>query len=277
MNKIGKLLNQVFMYLVLTFTVLISLYPIIWIVLSSFKNNAEILGSPFSLPSKLDFSVFRDVFIQYNFFRFTMNSLIVAGVSVVVALFIFCLASYVLAKYDFKGKTLFYLLFTITLLVPVHAKAQPIFSLILKMNLYDTKLGLILVYLSNELALAIFILTAGFKTIPKSLDEAALIDGATFWQTFYKINLPLVSSAISTAGVLMFLTNWNEYFFALLLTSGPANRTLPLSLAFFTETFSYNYTEMFAALVIVVLPGILIYTVAQEKVQQSVASSGIKG
>lgn len=277
MIKPKNLCGQIAMYAVLLFTVLISLYPLVWVLLSSFKTNGEILGSPFSLPKGLDFSVFKKVFVQYNFLNYTKNSLIVAGVSVIVALFIFCIASYVLAKFEFKGKRLFYVLFTITLLVPVHAKAQPIFSLILKMNLYDTKLGLILVYLSNELALAIFILTAGFKTIPKSLDEAALIDGASFWQIFYRVNLPLVTSALSTAGVLMFLTNWNEYFFAMLLTSGPKNRTLPLSLAFFTETFCYDYTQMFAALVIVILPGIIIYTIAQEKVQQSVASSGIKG
>jgi raffinose/stachyose/melibiose transport system permease protein len=114
-------------------------------------------------------------------------------------------------------------------------------------------------------------------TVPKDLDEAALIDGAGFWRIFWSVNLPLVRSGLATAGILMFLSYWNEYFYALILTTGAANRTLPVALAFFDEAFSYNYTRMFAALTLVVLPGIIIYLLVQEQVQKSVASTGIKG
>ncbi len=277
MNQLIKLLKKTLMYLVLAFTVLVSTFPILWIVMSAFKTNGQILSSPFSLPTQFDFSPFVRVFTHYNFFRYTMNSLIISGVATVIALFIFSLAAYVFAKYEFRGKTLFYTLFVLTMLVPGFARAQPIFSLILKLNIYDTRIGLIFVYLSGSIALSMFILRAAFNTIPKSMDEAALIDGASFWQTFWKVNLPLATSGMATAGVLMFLANWNEYFYAMLLTSSPGIRTLPLALGFFTETFSYNYTEMFAALTVVILPGIIIYTSFQEKVQQSIASSGTKG
>ncbi len=277
MNKLTKSLKNILMYLTLAFTVIVSIFPILWIMMSAFKTNSQILSNPFSLPTQFDFSPFIKVFTHYNFFRYTMNSLIISGVATVIALFIFSLAAYVFAKYDFRGKTLFYSLFVLTMLVPGFARAQPIFSLILNLNLYDTRSGLIFVYLSGGIAMSMFILKAAFSTIPKSMDEAALIDGASFWQIFWVVNLPLATSGMATAGVLMFLGNWNEYFYAMLLTASQKIRTLPLALGFFTETFSYNYTEMFAALTVVILPGIIIYTVFQEKVQQSVASSGTKG
>ena len=96
-------------------------------------------------------------------------------------------------------------------------------------------------------------------------------------RTFWTINLPLAKSALATAGILMFLGNWNEYYFASLLTVSDSQRTLPIALAFFTSEFSYNYTQLFAALTIVILPGIILYAIAQEQVQASVAASGVKG
>jgi len=187
------------------------------------------------------------------------------------------MGAYVIAKYRFPGKNLFYALFTMTLLVPDHTKTQPIFSIIMNLNLYDTKAGLMLVYLSSGLAMSMFILRSTFMAIPKELNEAATIDGAGFLRTFLVINLPLAKSGLSTAGILMFLGNWNEYYYAALLTSSTSNRTLPVALSFFNQAFSYDYTRMFAALTIVVCPGILLYMLAQEQVTMSVASSGIKG
>ena len=277
MNQLTKLLKKTLMYIILAFTVIVSIFPIVWIIMSAFKTNGQILTNPFSLPTRIDFSPFIKVFTHYNFLRYTINSLIIAGVSTIIALFIFSLAAYVFAKYEFRGKTLLYSLFVLTMLVPGFARAQPIFSLILNLNLYDTRTGLIFVYLSGSIAMSMFILKAAFSTIPRSMDEAAIIDGANFWQIFWHVNFPLATSGIATAGVLMFLGNWNEYFYAMLLTASPKIRTLPLALGFFTETFSYNYTEMFAALTVVILPGVIIYTFFQEKVQQSVASSGTKG
>ena len=187
------------------------------------------------------------------------------------------MAAYVIAKYNFPCKSLIYVLLTLTLLVPGHTKTQPIFSLIMNLNLYDTKTGVWLVYLANGIAMSLFVLKATFMSIPQSLNEAAEIDGASFTRTFWQINLPLAKTGLSTAGILMFLGNWNEYYYAALLTSSASNRTLPVSLAFFNQAFSYDYTRMFAALTMVVLPGIIIYMLAQEQVQASVAATGVKG
>lgn len=272
-----SILGKIFTYLVLGFVVVISVFPILWVIMSSFKTNAEILNNPFTLPTSFNFDAYKQVFEQYDMILYTANSLFIAAIATLISLFIFAMGAYVIAKYDFWGKNLFYILFTLTLLVPGHTKAQPIFSLIMKLNLYDTKAGLILVYVSAGMAMSMFIMKSTFMAIPKEFNEAAETEGAGFFKTFWTINLPLAKSGLATAGILMFLGNWNEYFYAMLLTSSSKNRTLPLALGFFNEAFSYDYTKMFAALTIAVLPGIIIYALAQEQVQESVASSGVKG
>lgn len=277
MEKTKKVLVRIFMYAVMIFTIVVSIFPIIWVVMSAFKTNAQILSSPFSLPTGISFEAFGYLFEQYNFIRYFFNSLIICLSSTVLALVFFSMGAYVIAKYRFPGRGLIFALFTITLLVPAQSKAQPLFSLVMNANLYDNIWGVALVYLSMGLAMSMFILKSTFMAIPKSLDEAASLEGAGFFTTFFKVNFPLAKSGLATAGILMFLNNWNEYFYASLLTSSDKNRTLPLALQFFNEAFSYDYTKLFAALTLVVLPGIILYVFAQEQVQASVAASGVKG
>lgn len=277
MLTLKKGLSRGFIYFIEIFVIVISIFPILWVIMSAFKTNGEILSNPLALPSSVSFDTFIHLFENYNFPRYFLNSLLAAGVSTAVSLLFYAMGGYVLAKYKFPGRTLLFTLFTVTLLVPAHSKTQPIFRLIMELGLYDNLWGVTLVYLSTGMAMSIFILRAGFMSIPKSLDEAAIVDGAGFMRIFWSINLPLAKSALSTAGILMFLNNWNEYYFASLLTMSDSQRTLPIALSYFTSEFSYNYTELFAALAIVVLPGIILYIFAQEQVQVSMASTGIKG
>lgn len=277
MYKARKIGVGILEYAVMLFTIAVSVFPIIWVVMSAFKTNAQILSNPFELPTQINFDAFVYIFEKYNFVRYFGNSLLICIVSTAISLVIFAMGGYVIAKYNFPGKNVMFALFTITLLVPAQSKAQPIFSLVTDLNLYDNIWGVTIVYLSMGLAMSMFILKATFMAIPKSLDEAASLEGAGFFTTFWKINFPLAKSGLATAGILMFLNNWNEYFYASLLTSSDENRTLPLALQFFTESFSYDYTKLFAALTVVVLPGIILYIFAQEQVQASVAATGVKG
>jgi raffinose/stachyose/melibiose transport system permease protein len=276
-DKLRGLGANLFIYSIMGFVFIISVFPVIWVIMSAFKENSAILGNPFSFPKGFDFGPFVQVFTQYNFGLYTLNSLIIASAATIVSLLIYSMGAYSIAKFEFPGKTMFYLLFTLTLLVPPHTKAQPIFTLVNRLGLSDTRFGLIFVYISFGMAITMFIMRITFMAIPKSLNEAAFMEGAGFWKVFWSINLPLAKTGMATSGIMMFLANWNEYFYALLLTSSPKVRTLPLALAFFTEAFSYDYTQMFAALTIVILPGIIMYILTQEQVQASVASSGVKG
>ncbi|WP_105616913.1 carbohydrate ABC transporter permease [Vallitalea okinawensis] len=277
MKYIKKILSWLGIYSVMIFTVVVSIIPLIWVIISSLKSNKEILGSPFSLPTGLDLSAYINVIETTNLMLYFKNSMVVTLTSTIIALFIYALAAYVFAKFDFKGKNSLFILFSITLLIPGHARAQPIFALINNLNLYDTLSGLTLVYISGGLAVTLFILKATFMSIPRELDEAAIIDSASFWQVFTKINLPLAKSGLATGGILMFLGNWNEFYYGAMLLSAESKRTLPVSLQFFNEQFSYNYTELFAAITLATLPSVILYLCVQEQVQQSIASSGVKG
>ncbi|MGI6173754.1 MAG: carbohydrate ABC transporter permease [Christensenellales bacterium] len=265
-----------FGYLTLLFIAILSALPILWVIMSSFKSNGAILSSPFSLPDTFNFNAYESVLEQYSLLNYGKNSVIVSIIPTMLSLLCYAMSAYVIGKFKFPGKDLVYALFTITLLVPGHTRTQPIFSLIMNLNLYDTLPGLILVYLSGGLAMSLFVLRAAFMSVPMELNEAAYIDGANFFQVFFTVNLPLVKTGLSTAGVLMFLGNWNEYFYASLLTSAEKNRTLPVALSYFNQAFSYDYTRMFAALTLVVMPGIVIYMLAQEQVTASVATTGMK-
>ena len=277
MEKLKKTFMYTWMYVVMAFVVIVCLFPLLWVVMSSFKTNGEILSSPFSLPTAISFEPYIRVLSTNNFALYGLNSLMIATVATVGSLLIYAMGAYAIAKFNFPGKNLLYVLFTITMLVPGHTKTQPIFSLVMALNLYDTKQGLMLVYLSGGMAMCMFVLRSAFAAIPKEMSEAATIDGAGFFRTFWQMHLPLAKSGMATTGILMFLGNWNEYYFAALLTSSAKNRTLPYALAFFNEAFAYDYTRMFAALTLIILPGLIIYVFSQEQVQMSVVSSGVKG
>jgi raffinose/stachyose/melibiose transport system permease protein len=270
-------LSWIFNYLVLLFTVVVSIVPIIWVMFSSFKTNKAILSSPFSLPTSINFDAYIQVLQTSDFRQFIINSVIVSMSSTLIAVLIYSLSAYAFAKFEFRGRTILFMLFAVTLLIPGYAMAQPIFSLVNFAGLYDTRSALVFVYISTGMAISLFIMRAAFMSIPKELDEAAYIDSANFWQVFFYINLPLAKAGLATAFVLQFLTNWNEFFYGFMLTSSTDKRTLPVALQFFNEQFSYNYTQLFAALTIVTMPSIIVYLLAQEQVQRSVVSGGIKG
>lgn len=279
MEQFKKILTRIFMYFVELLVVLLSVFPVLWVILSSFKTNAQILEGAFTIPTgfQVGFETYAYLFERYNFLLYFGNSLVVSLISTGISLLCFSMAAYVLAKFQFPGRTLLFVLFTITMLVPGHAKAQPIFSMINSLGLYDSLAGLTLVYLGSGIAMSIFVLRSSFMSVPKELDEAATIDGAGFFRTFFRIDLPLAKSGLSTAGILMFLGNWNEYFYAALLEVSEKNRTLPVALQFFNQSLTYDYTKLFAALTVVIVPAIIMYCCAQEQVQQSVAASGVKG
>jgi raffinose/stachyose/melibiose transport system permease protein len=273
----GKILFYTGVYILFAFVIIVSIGPLIWVVISSFKTNGQILTSPFSLPEKLDFAPYIEVIKGNNFMRYALNSVIISTVATAGSLVMYAMGAYVFARFRFPLKDLLFTLFVLTMLVPGHTKTQPIFYIIMKLNLYGTRTGITLVYLSGGIAMSLFVMRAAFAAIPKEMTEAAIIDGVGFFRNFWQMHVPLAKNGLATAGILMFLGNWNEYFYASLLSASAASRTLPYALAFFTETYSFNYTKMFAALTLIILPGIIVYAFTQEQVQVSLSSGSVKG
>lgn len=261
----------------LAFITLISVGPLVWIVISSFKTNQEILDSAFSLPSRFSLDGYLAALKMSPIFQFYGNSLIITFFSTVGGVLIVAMAAYVIVRGKFFGSRFLLLLFSSSLLIPVSALLMPIYIIMMRIGLYDTRTGLVLVYAALGLPTSLFLLRAHFQSIPISIEEAAYVDGCGFFRTFFTIVLPMVKPGLAAAAVLQFLTSWNEFMFALILTKSNRVRTIPLALSYFTSQFTFNYTAMFAALVMVILPSILIFVLLQEQVTDSLVAGSVKG
>ena len=268
---------RVFSYLFMALCVLVALFPIVWVVLSSFKTNREILSNGLQLPSTFSFSGYKQALEMAPILKFFVNSLIVSFASTALNVFVLAMAGYVFAKKKFRFKNLIFGILSLSMVIPSTALMSPVYTVITKLHLYDTKMALILVYTALNMPISLMILRSAFAAIPTELEEAAYIDGAGFFRTFWQVMMTCAKGGLASAAVLAFLGSWNEFTFALLLTSSTSTRTLPLSLSYFTSQFSFNYTAMFAAITIAVLPSIIVFSIFQEQVCSSLTAGSVKG
>lgn len=276
-KKVKRAIGNIVRFLFLAFMVIISIGPLIWIVMSSFKTNREILSSAFALPTQFSFSGYAAALDLAPIFKFYGNSVIIAVMSTLLNILVVSMAAYVLARYKFKGSTFITLLLSASLLIPTSALLMPIYKIMLAIRLFDTRSGLVLVYAALGLPTSLFVFKSYFQGIPKELEEAAYIDGAGFYRTFFVIVFPLAKSGLATGAIIQFLASWNEFMFGLILTKSMEVRTLPLALNYFTSQFSFNFTAMFAALTMVILPSIVIYVILQEQITTSMVAGSVKG
>jgi raffinose/stachyose/melibiose transport system permease protein len=267
----------VFKYAFLAFIALVSLGPLLWAFISSFKSYAEINSSALSLPSSLRFKNYADAFKYAPIGIFFLNSVIITGSSIVLTLFCVCPCAYVVSRFKFRARGIIILLASAALLLPAQALSQPLFTLLNNLSIFDTKRGLVLVYAAFGIPITFFIMASYYRTIPMEMEEAAYIDGAGFLQTFNTVVLPLAKPGIITAAVLRFMEAWNEFYFALILTSGKTARTIPIALNYYLGTFANNYAALFAAVIMTVLPTIVLFIMAQEQVIESLTAGAVKG
>ena len=244
---------------------LISIGPLIWVVMSSCKTTKETMRDPFALPQNWSLDGYRAALDISPIFKFYGNSLIIAVSSTLLNLVIVSMAAYALARFKFKGSQQLTLLFSSSLLIPISALLMPIYRIWVTLHLYDTRIGLIIIYAALGLPESLFLFKAYFQSIPKELEEAAYLDGAGVFRTFVVIICPLAKSGLATGAILQFLKSWNEFTFALVLTQSKEVRTLPLALNYFTSQFSFNYAAMFAGITMAVLPSILIYVLLRNR------------
>ncbi len=273
----SKTFKNAIMWIVLGFFLFYTIAPLVWLVISSLKTNGELMGAPLALPKTLQFQNYKNAFEVSGLGRLFLNSIIVSITATILNVIVSSMASYSIARYDFKGKELIFTLISAGIMVPVSALMVPVFILIKNLGLYDTKLALILTYSAMGLPLSIFIIRGFMNTIPKELEEAGVIDGCNFYQIFYKIILPLSRAGIVTAITFQFLYCWNEFIYAMLLTSSQTNRTVQVGIRFFSNQFTTDYTSMFAAITISIIPAIAGYVVFQKQIISGLTSGAVKG
>lgn len=273
----GEKAVRIFGYVLMALAVVVALYPIIWVVLSSFKTNKEILSSGLSLPKRFSLDGYKQALEMAPIFQFFATSLFISVIATVLNVLFLSMSGYVFAKKHFRGKNLLFWILSLSMVIPTTALLSPVFTVISKLGLYDTKTALILVYIALSMPVSLMILRSTFASIPDELEEAARMDGAGFLKNFFLVMIPCAKGGMASAAVLAFLESWNEFTFALILTSSVSTRTLPLSLSYFTAQFSFNYTALFAAITIAVIPSIVIFAFFQEQVNQSLVAGSVKG
>jgi multiple sugar transport system permease protein len=258
--------------------VVFCLAPFYWLVNISLKSGPDLSGSAV-VPPHPTLNNYSSIFQNDDFIHALVNSAIVSLTTTVLALIVGSFCAYALARLRFKGKFLLLgALLSITTFPPI-AIAAPIFKLWTDLGIFNTLYGLIIPYLTFALPLAIYILVSFFREIPKDLEEAALVDGATRFQAFRKVVIPLAAPGLATAGILTFIFAWNEFLLAVTLTSSPKARTVPAAIAFFTGSteFEEPLGTIAAASVVISVPLIFLVLFFQKRIVAGLTAGAVKG
>jgi multiple sugar transport system permease protein len=258
--------------------VVFCLAPFYWLVNISLKTGPDLAGSDL-VPPNPTLDNYQSVLQDDDFVHALANSAIVSLTTTALALIVGSFCAYALARLKFPLKfALLGLVLSITTFPPI-AIATPVFKLWTDIGLFNTLPGLIIPYLTFALPLAIYILVSFFKEIPKDLEEAALVDGATRFQAFRKVVIPLAAPGLATAGILTFIAAWNEFLFAVTLTSTPKARTVPAAIAFFTGSteFEEPLGTIAAASVLISIPLILLVLFFQKRIVAGLTAGAVKG
>jgi len=285
-------LVKFFIYFCLCAFALSILIPLGWSVLASIKHKSEFYGNPWALPQGFYWENFKNAFIEAKMGEYFLNSIFVTGLALIILLVVAIPAAYVLARFSFKGKNLINGIFSAGLFINVNYIVVPIFLLVLdgekliksifalplSMTLFlDNKMVLALIYAATHLPFTIYLLSNYLKTISKSYEEAAEIDGCSYFETLRKIIIPMAKPSIITVILFNFLSFWNEYIIALTLLPN-SSKTLPVGLLnlFQVSKTATDYGALYAGLVIVMVPTIILYIIVQKKLTEGMSIGGLK-
>ncbi|WP_416147493.1 carbohydrate ABC transporter permease [Salipaludibacillus sp. HK11] len=274
---IKKKTRRSLLYLILILFAIVNGYPILWMVMNSFKSSQEFSLNPFGLPMEWVFTNFQEAWVTANIGTFFFNSVFVGLVSVVIAILTGALASFFLARFQFKGKALLYGFLVLGLLIPIHSTLVPMYILMQNIGLLNTYWSLIFPYVAFNLPITIFLLTSFMRSLPSEIEESAIMDGAGVFRIFWSIILPMTKPAIATAVVINFINNWNEFAFALVLISDESMQTLPLGLANFAGAYTTNYPAQMAGLTTVLIPTIIFYLIMEKQIVDGMTQGAVKG
>jgi multiple sugar transport system permease protein len=258
--------------------IVFALIPVLWIASLSFKTPATITDGNF-IPREWTLENYRNIFNTDQFVRALINSIGIGLISTVVAVVLGTMAAYAIARLDFPGKTLLIGISLLIAMFPQVSLVSPLFEIERSIGLFDTWPGLILPYITFGLPLAIYTLSAFFRQIPWDLEKAAKMDGATQGEAFRRVIAPLAAPGVFTTAILVFIFCWNDFLFAISLTSTESSRTVPAALSFFqgASQFEDPTGAISAAAVVITIPIILFVLFFQRRIVSGLTSGAVKG
>lgn len=253
------------------------IFPLVWMGYSSLKTSTEFNRSITALPEAPRFDNYAIAWTTAHMGRYLMNSAFNAVVSLVAVLAIAFVSAYFLARVRFRGRNLVYGIFMFGMLIPVHALLIPLFIQFNRFGLYDRRGTLLLPYIAFGLPVAIFLIEGYLKTIPREIEESAVIDGCGLARNLAAIVLPIAQPIIVTVGILQFFGKWSEFSFALVLVNSEAYKTVPLGLLNFSTQYTVDYPLKMAALILAVLPVLAIYILNSKRIIDGITAGAVKG
>lgn len=274
---IGHKSTLIWVYIAMSICALTVLLPLVWLLFSSLKSQADLTMNTWGPPKAWVFSNYAKAWEGSRISLYMMNSIFVTALSIVITIVTCTPIAFVLARFHFKGKKLLYLIAIAGMMIPIHSAIIPLYMMVGQWELYNNLGALSLIYAAFRIPISIFILEGFMSSLPKELEECAFIDGCTIWKLFLKITVPLSKDGIVTISVLTVLACWNELLVSMLLLSNPGKKTLPIGLMGFITEFNSEYTQLAAGIMIAIIPSILFYIIAQEKIEKGMIAGSLKG
>jgi raffinose/stachyose/melibiose transport system permease protein len=276
MKKADEWAKNSLIQVLLVLNAFIMIYPLFVMVMSSFKSNAEIFTSPFSLPQNPSFDNITKVWTQTNFLQYLLNSIGVTAASIVLILVIGTMAAYAIARYEFKLSGIVLMFFISGMTVPLKLAIIPLFIQLDALHLIDSYAGLILVYVAMGIPSAVFIMTGFLRSLPRELEESARIDGASELLIMVKIMLPLARPALVIVAIQNAVPIWNDFFFPLILITSDNLKTLPQGLTVFMGEFVTDWGVLFTGLSLAALPITLLYVLLSKQFIAGITQGAVK-
>jgi len=252
------------------------IFPLLWVVLTSFKSTPELYSDPFGLPKILKWANYRDAWVFGRMGTYFVNSILVTALSTVLVLFLSSTSAFVLARFNFRFKGLIWTYVLFGFLIPHSILLIPLAIFTRTLGIYNQLWGLAIIYAAVGIPWNTFFLRAFMETIPKELEEAAILDGAGMWGVFWNVMIPLSQPALATMATFHILSAWSEYILALVLTGTTASRTLPVGISLLQGTFTSNEPGVAAGMVITIIPVVLAFALLQRYVIKGITAGAIK-
>ena len=272
--------GRLILYVALVSYCLTSVAAFLWTISISLKSNQDFFAtSPWSLPTHPTLENYRSAWTTAKIGTFFLNSAMLTVGTVTISLAVSATAAYALGRIRFRGNAFVAMFFLMGLMIPGFLIIVPLYFLLRDMHLLGSLVGLGIVYIATQIPFNIYVLTGFFRTLPKELEEAAYVDGASPLKTFFRVMLPLAGPGLASVALLNCLTIWNEFFFALVFISDENKFTLPLGLyrLSINAEYSSQWTQMFAGLVLAMIPVLIVFGVAQERLTRGLTLGALKG
>jgi len=269
--------GKIILYLFMGIITVVYLYPLVWVLINSLKSNTELFARPWSLPERFMWNNYIYAWNTGRIGRYMLNSFIVTTISLIFAILLSSMAAYGIKRMKWKLSGFVLILFLAGTMIPIHAVVIPLFINFSKLHLTNKLISLILPYITFAFPTTIYILSGFFGTIPREVEEAAVIDGCSIWKVYIRIIMPIAKPAIITVSIFNVVFMWNELLVALVFISDSNLMTLPVGLTAFTGQYTTNYPPLLAAIFLAILPSIIIYSLFNSQIVAGMTVGAIKG